>query len=135
MITEATVPRNAVPSRFFIPALAIALFSAGISNSIISLLAVDIATTFLGSSSGASVGITSQLNTFNAAAIVAFAILLSILAIRFKHKPLFLLGVIFVVISTVGSFLAPTLLSLQFFYAMEGGGSIMVWIMAATLIG
>jgi predicted MFS family arabinose efflux permease len=61
--------------------------------------------------------------------------LLSVLAIRFRHKPLLLVGVIFVVVSAVGSFLAPTLLSLQLFYAMEGIGSVVVTVLAFTIIG
>jgi predicted MFS family arabinose efflux permease len=121
--------------RMFIPALAFAYFSACISNSVISLFAVDIAKTFLGSSSGVSVGVTSQLNTFNAVSIIVFAIMLSFLAVRFQHRFLFLGGIVFVVVSAVGSFFAPNLLSLQLFYALEGGGSIIIWIMAATLIG
>jgi predicted MFS family arabinose efflux permease len=121
--------------QMFIPALAFAYFSAGISNSVISLFAVDIAKTFLGSSSGVSVGVTSQLNTFNAVSIIVSAIMLSFLAVRFQHRFLFLGGIVFVVVSAVGSFFAPNLLSLQLFYALEGGGSIIIWIMAATLIG
>jgi predicted MFS family arabinose efflux permease len=132
---KPTPKEDEAPKRFFVPALAIALFSAGISNSVITLFAVDIAKTFLGSSSGSSVGVVSQLNTANASATVAFAIMLSVLAIRFRQKYLFLSGVALVVASAVGSFFAPTLLSLQLFYAMEGGGSIIIWIMAATLIG
>jgi len=120
--------------------LAIAVFSAGTANAVLTLLAVDIAKTFFPNAQtpaqlSAAVGAVSQLSTFNAAAEIAFALLLSILAIRFRHKPLLLAGVILVFASTMGSFFAPTLLSLQFFYAIEGGGSIMVSIMALTLIG
>lgn len=130
------VPQEKKPlSPFFLPALGLAYFSSNISNSIVSLLAVDIAKTFLGSTSGASVGITSQLNTFNGAATVVFALLLSFLAVRFKHNRLFFVGVVFVIVSAVGSFFAPTLLILQLFFALEGAGSIMIWIMATTLIG
>ncbi|MCJ7559769.1 MFS transporter [Candidatus Bathyarchaeota archaeon] len=135
MSTEAPAPEKAPPKRLFLPSLAIAFFSVSISNTIITLLAVDIAKTFFGSANAAAVGAVSQLSTFNAAAEVVFALLLSILAIRFRHKPLLLVGVIFVVVSAVGSFLAPTLLSLQLFYAMEGIGSIMVYVLAFTLIG
>lgn len=135
MSTEAPAPEKEPPRRLFLPSLAIAVFSVYLSNVIITLLSVDIATTFFGSANAAAVGAVSQLSTFNAAAEVVFALLLSILAIRFRHKPLLLVGAIFVVISAVGSFFAPTLLSLQLFYAMEGVGSIMVGVMAFTLIG
>jgi len=124
------------PNRIFIPVLALAYSATNISNIIISLLAVDMAKTFLGSSSGVSIGFTSQLNTINSTATVAFAIILSALSIRIsKYKPLFLVGIIFVLISAAGSFLSSSLLSLQIFYAIEGAGSIIVWIMATTIIG
>lgn len=135
MSIEAPAPEKEPPRRWFLPSLAIAIFAISISDAIITLLAVDIAKTFFGSADAAAVGAVSQLSTFNAAAEIAFAILLSVLAIRFRHKPLLLAGVILVVISAVGGFFAPTLLSLQLFYAMEGGGSIIVTIMALTLIG
>jgi predicted MFS family arabinose efflux permease len=140
MSTEAPAPEEKPPRKLFLPSLAIAVFSVFISNSIVTLLAVDIAKTFFPNAQtsaqiSAAVGTVSQLSTFNAAAEVVFALLLSILAIRFRHKPLLLVGALLVAVSTVGSFLAPTLLSLQLFYAVEGVGSIMVFIMAFTLIG
>lgn len=121
--------------RFLVPTLAVAYFSSSFSNIIVSLLAVDIAKTFFGDSSGVAMGLTSQLNTFNAVATVIFAITLSFLAIRFRYKSLFILGIVFVLISAVGCFLAPSLLTLQIFFAIEGAGSIIVWIMATTIIG
>ena len=135
MSIETPAPEEKPPRKLFLPSLIIAIFSVNISNSIITLLAVDIAKTFFGSANAAAVAAVSQLSTVNAAAEVIFALLLSILAIRFRHKPLLLAGVIFVVVSAVGSFLAPTLLSLQLFYAVEGIGSVMVTVLAFTLIG
>jgi predicted MFS family arabinose efflux permease len=134
MIDQTSQERKSL-SPFFVPALGLAYFSSNISNSIVSLLAVDIAKTYLGSTSGTSVGITSQLNTFNGAATVVFALLLSFLALRFRHNRLFFVGVVFVIASAIGSFFAPTLLVLQLFFALEGAGSVMIWIMATTLIG
>jgi DHA1 family bicyclomycin/chloramphenicol resistance-like MFS transporter len=121
--------------RFLVPTLAVAYFSSSFSNIIVSLLAVDIAKTFFGDSSGVAMGLTSQLNTLNAVATVVFAIALSFLAIRFKYKSLLILGIAFVFISAIGSFLAPTLFALQIFFAIEGAGSITVWIIATTIIG
>lgn len=123
------------PKRLFLPSLAIAVFSAGISNAVITLLAVDIAKTYFGYSGPAGVAAVSQLTTINAAAEITFAILLSVLTVRFRYKPLLLIGMALVVASAVGSFLAPTLLSLAFFLAVEGGGSIVVSIIAFTLVG
>jgi predicted MFS family arabinose efflux permease len=134
-MSAETSPEKESPKKLFLPSLFIAFFSIGISNAIITLLAVDIAKTFFGSATPSAVAAVSQLTTVNAVGEIVFAILLSILAVRFRYKPLLLVGIIFVVISAIGSFLAPTLLSLQLFCALEGGGSIIVSIMAITLIG
>lgn len=135
MGTESPSKEGATPKRLFLPSLALAAFSVGISNAIITLLAVDIARTFFGTVDPATVGAVSQLTTVNAAAEIVFAVLLSILVIRFRHKPLLLAGIVIVIASAIGSFLAPTFLSLAFFLAFEGGGSIIIWAMAFTLIG
>lgn len=104
MSIMATTPESEPPRRLFLPSLAVTTFAIGISDAIITLLAVDIAKTFFGSANAATVGAVSQLSTFNAAAEVAFALLLSVLAIRFRHKPLLLAGVLLVVASAAGSF-------------------------------
>jgi predicted MFS family arabinose efflux permease len=135
MSIEIPAPEEKPLRRLFLPSLIIAMVSVNISNSIITILAVDIAKTFFGSSNTANVAAVSQLSTVNAAAEVVFALLLSILAIRFRYKPLLLVGVMFVVVSTVGNLFAPTLFSLQLFYAIEGMGSVMVTVLAFTLIG
>jgi predicted MFS family arabinose efflux permease len=80
-------------------------------------------------------GFTSQLNTFNSVGTATFAAILSLITVRFKHKLLLLTGISIIVISAIGSFLASTLLSLQFFFALEGGGGIAIWIMASTMVG
>ena len=121
--------------RFLVPTLAIAYFSSSFSNILISLLAVDIAKTFFGDTSGVSMGLTSQLNTFNALATVILALALSFLAIRFKYKTLFVFGIALVFISAIGCYLAPSLFALQIFFAVEGAGSIIVWVMTTTIVG
>ena len=135
MSIETPAPVEKPPGKLFLPSLAIALFSVNITNATITIVAVDIAKTFFDSANASAVAAVSQLNTVNAVAEVIFALLLSILAIRFRHKPLLLVGVIFVVISAVGSFLAPTLLSLMLFNAVEGIGSIIVTVLAFTVLG
>jgi predicted MFS family arabinose efflux permease len=135
MTIETPVSGKKFLSRMFTPTLAFAYFASGISNTIITLMAVDISSTFLGYSTGVYIGITSQLSTINTAAVVVFALFLSIASIRFRGKPLFILGLTLILISALGSFLSLSLLSLQFFYALEGAGSIIIWVMAVTLIG
>jgi predicted MFS family arabinose efflux permease len=121
--------------RLFLFSIAIAIFSTGMSNAVVTLLAVDIAKTFFGEANPVAISAVSQLSTLNAAAEIIFASLLSILVIRFGRKRLFLVGIIFVTISAIGSFFAPSLLLLEFFYCLEGGGSIIISILAFASIG
>ena len=110
------------------------MFSTGLANSILALFATDMAKTFYGSAVTVGVASVTQLSTINMAAEVIGAIVLSILVIKFRHKRLLFAGAIFIVISAAGSYLAPNLLTLQLFYALEGVGSIVISVIAMTLI-
>ena len=120
--------------KWFIITLAIATFSTGLGNSIIALFATDMAKTFFGSATTVAVGSITQLSTINLTAAVLGAIILSVLVIRFSHKRLLLAGTIFIVISAAGSYFAPNILALQLFYALEGAGSVIIGIIAMTLV-
>jgi MFS family permease len=120
--------------KWFFITLAIATFSTGLSNSIIALFATDMAKTFFGSATTVEVGSITQLSTINMTAEVLGAVILSVLVIRFSHKRLLLTGTIFIVISAAGSYFAPNILTLQLFYALEGAGSVIIGIIAMTLV-
>ena len=128
-----TVQSQILKKRMFIP-LAIATFSTGLSESILALFTTDIAKTFFGKSGPVAVAAVTQLSTINIFAEIIFALLLSFLVIRFRHKPLLQVGALLIVISAIGSYFAPTLIVLQMFYALEGAGSIIISIIAMTLI-
>lgn len=123
------------PKRLFVPSLTILVFSISLSSGVLSLFLPEIAETFFSSTDKTVIGIVSQTSTVNNSAEVLFAFVMSILVVRFKHKSLLTLGAVLVIISTVGSFLAPDFYTFQFFFALEGAGSIMVSILAITLIG
>ncbi len=135
MTTEAAIPEREYPKRLLLVTLIVAGLSTGISNRIVTLLASDIATTFFGSATPSAVAITSQLGTVNNVAEIVMALALTVLAIRFRHKLLYVLGATLIVVSAIGNALAPSLLSMLLLYALEGTGSIMIAIMAFTLIG
>jgi DHA1 family bicyclomycin/chloramphenicol resistance-like MFS transporter len=135
MDSESPPAEKGFPRKLFLPALILTVFSLGISGSIATLLSVDIATTFFGSPTSTAIAAVSQLHTASNAAALVSAFLLSILAVRFRRKPLLLFGLVLVAFSAVGSFFAPTLNFLLVFYAIEGIGSVMVGLMAITLIG
>jgi predicted MFS family arabinose efflux permease len=135
MDSESPPAEKGLQRKLFVPALVLAGFSVGMAGAIVTLLSVDIATTFFGSPTPTAIAAVTQLNTTSNATALVFAFLLSILAVRFRRKPLLLFGLVLAVFSAVGSFFAPTLDFLLFFYAMEGIGSVMVGVMATTLIG
>jgi predicted MFS family arabinose efflux permease len=130
MSDEATAPEKTSMARMLVPALAAAAFAVSMSAPMLRLFTVDFATTFQ-----VPTGVAAQTSTVNSAAEVVFALLMGVLAVRFKHKSLLLVGVLLVAVSAIGSYLAPTLSVLLIFYAMEGGASVMVGIMGLTLIG
>lgn len=111
------------------------VFALNIASLTLTLLTREIGATFFGSDTQATVGITSQLSTIGFAAEVAAGIAMSILAIRFAHKSLLLVGITLQVVSAAGSFLAPTFLWMQFFFAMEGVGAVLSSVAVITLIG
>jgi len=120
--------------KWFLAALAIATFSTGMANSTLTIFATDIAKSFFGSSSYIQIASVTQLSTINMAAEVIGAILLSILAIKFRHKRLLSIGTFFIFVSAVGSYLAPNLFTMQVFFALEGVGSVIIGVIAAVLI-
>ncbi len=123
------------PGKLFLPSLVFSFFAVSISAPMLVLLTVDMAKTFFGNAQPASVGAVAQVSAVNSAAEVVFALLMGVLAVRFRHKSLLLIGVLLLFISAVGSFFAPTLLLLQVFYALEGGATVIVGIMGLTLVG
>lgn len=113
-----------------IPAMIIGTAAVSASAGILTLFTVDMASTF-----NVSVGVASQLATVNYAGEFVFSLLMGILAVRFRHKPLLIAGVLFVIISTIGSFLAPDFATMQLFFAMEGVGTVIFGVMSLTLFG
>jgi predicted MFS family arabinose efflux permease len=128
-------PPAKAPGKWFTPAMVFMVFALNISSLILTLLTREIGATFFGSASQVSVGIASQLSTIAFAAAVATGIAMSALSIRFSKKTLLLIGVTLQIVSAAGSFLAPTFLWMQAFFAMDGVGSVLSGIAFITLIG
>lgn len=123
------------PGKWFVPALVFMVFALNIANLTLALLTREIGATFFGSNTQATVGITSQLNTIGFSAAVATGIAMGILAIRFGHKSLLMIGILLQIISAAGAFLAPTFLWLLAFFALEGVGSVLSGVAFVTLVG
>ena len=135
MSDEPTAAKQESPKRLFVPSLTVLIFAISMSSITLSIFLPEIAKTFLGSADQGAVGIASQTGTVNAAAEVVLAFLMGALAVRFRHKSLLIAGAVLVVFSNVGSFFAPDFITFQIFFALEGAGSVMVSILAITLIG
>jgi predicted MFS family arabinose efflux permease len=104
--------------------------SVSVSITILQLFLVDIGQTF-----GVSVGVASQIATANKIGEFVSALLVGALAVRFRYKPLILFGILLVLLSAIGSFLAPNFETLEIFFVLEGFGTVMFNIIAFTVIG
>ncbi len=135
MSDEGTAAKQESPKRLFVPSLTVLIFAISMSSVTLSIFLPEIAKTFLGSADQGAVGIASQTGTVNAAAEVFLAFLMSMIAVRFRHKSLLIAGAVLVVFSNIGCFFAPGFITFQIFFALEGAGSVMVSILAITLIG
>lgn len=118
------------PDRLVVPAMIIATAAVASSSTILTLFMVDIASAF-----NVPVGVASQLATVNYAGEFIFSILLSVMVVRFRYKSLILAGVLVTVVSAIGNFFAPDLLTMQIFFVLEGIGSVIVGVMSLTLFG
>jgi predicted MFS family arabinose efflux permease len=128
----------------FVISLIVIFFSIGTSNVIITLLSLDVAHTFFPSSfaagatqaaGAAAVGAVAQVVTANTIFEVVFAVLMGFIAVRFNFRPLMLAGVGLILVSTIGSYFSPSLLSLVIFSSLEGGGTIMVGATGMSMVG
>jgi predicted MFS family arabinose efflux permease len=116
--------------KLLVPAMVIGAMSVSVSNTMLQLFMVDIGSTF-----NVSTGAASQLATANHIGEFISALIMGALAVRFRYKSLILAGMLLVLFSAIGGFLAPDFATMQIFLAMEGLGTVMFSVMSFTLIG
>jgi predicted MFS family arabinose efflux permease len=121
--------------RLLVPSLAVAFFSTWIIESLTGVFLVDVATEFFGSSNPVAIATTGQLVTISSVVSVIFAALLGVLSIKYNHKKLILVGSLSVTLGILGCFFAPTFLFMQFFFPIEGIGTVLIGAMAFTVVG
>jgi predicted MFS family arabinose efflux permease len=122
--------KNQRTSKLLVPSIVLAYFSTQPTETILSLLLIDIAQTF-----NTPIGIMGQIRTTSAIVTVIVALLLGVLSVIFSHKKLLLAGVGFFIISGIGCFLAWDYTSMLVFYSLSGIGLAMVHPMGLSLIG
>jgi DHA1 family inner membrane transport protein len=116
--------------KLFLPALTVASFACGPITVLAALLLIDIGITF-----HTSVGVTGQINTAYSLAAFAFALFTGVLSVKFRHKSLLLVGVLLMIASALGCFLAVNFTSLLVFYSLSGAGYAIVNPMIFAFVG
>jgi predicted MFS family arabinose efflux permease len=135
-MNELSSIKEKKPSKkHFITSLGLAFFATGNLDILVIVFMVDIAATFLGSTDVIAVSIASQILMISSVVALVFGLFNSILSARYNHKSLLLLGVFFIILSTIGCFLAPEFIFLQFFFPLDGAGTVIVGAMAIAIIG
>jgi predicted MFS family arabinose efflux permease len=129
----------------FLPTLVVVFFAITISNVILALLSPDIARTFFPQSfaAGASAAtknaaigqVIAQAGAANSAFQVVIALSMTALSERIRNKSLLMIGVVLLLISAVGCYIAQNFLTFQISFALEGAASTMVGIMGISMIG
>jgi predicted MFS family arabinose efflux permease len=114
----------------FLVGLLAAVFAVNVIDVFAPLLYPEIAVAF-----GITIGTAVQLSAFSALAGVITGLALSAFSIRFRYKSLLTAGVFAIVVCALGVFLAPNFFFAQIFYSLNGVGSVIVAVMAPTLIG
>jgi predicted MFS family arabinose efflux permease len=135
MRTEISVLEEKQPGKLFVPSVVLPFLATFMENGILILLLSSITITFFGAANPSTIGLAGQLSTVNSLAEAIVAFLIGILAIKFKHKTLFLVGITCIALSAIGNFFAPSFTVMAAFFALEGAGSVIVTVVGLTLIG
>jgi len=112
-----------------LPALFLSSFALQSHGIITGLLLIDIGLTF-----GLPVGVTAQIRTVSEVAGVFFALLMTVLSIRFRHKALLLAGLLLAAISALGCGVASVFGMMLVSFPMWGIALAMTGPMRLTLV-
>ena len=96
---------------------------------IVGFLLIEIAASF-----GSSIGVMSQLTTVSALVGVIVAFLMGIVSLRFRQKALLSLGLVCMMVSSAGCFLAPNYVTMLLSYALVSLGGVIALPMTSTLV-
>jgi len=117
------------PGKLVLPALVFSGFAIQPPGILTGLLLIDIGVTF-----GCSVGVMGQIRTVSSIVAVAFALLMGILSVRFKHKTLLMIGLLSVSISALACWFTSDFNVMLVSYSISGLGMAMVAPMTYTLV-
>ena len=117
------------PGRLLLPSLAFSYFAVVPPGVVLGLLLLDIGRDF-----GYSVGVMGQLRTTASLITALSALFMGVWSIRFKHRTLLLLGLVFINISALGCFSARSFIVMVLFFALSGLGMAMAEPMLYTIV-
>ena len=115
-------------SVLLLPALVLSGFTALIASMLSGLLLIDISQTF-----NISVGIAGQMNTLSFIIAVVFALLTSILSVKYNHKTLLQAGLLAATLSAAGCYFSFSFTTLLASFSVSGIASVLTVTMAFTL--
>lgn len=116
--------------RLVIPSLILSRLNMTPPRNVVGFLLIEIGVTF-----GYSIGVMGQIRTSASVMALIFALLMGILSVRYRHKVLLLIGLVFYSVSAIGCFLAPNYVSMLLAYSLSGIGLAMVSPMSFALVG
>lgn len=102
----------------------------GFPQLIASLLLIEIGLSF-----GVSVGVAGQIKTVAFVVSVIMGLVVGGLSVKVKHKSLLVMGLGFLIISSVGCFLAPNLIIMSFAFSLTGFSTAIVGPMGRAMVG
>ena len=97
---------------------------------LIGLLLIEISQTY-----NVAVGVAGQIKTLSTGISILIALLVGALSIKYNHKSLLILGLMFLATSTIGCYLAPSFEVLIIAYSFTGISFALISPMSRTLIG
>lgn len=115
--------------RGVLPVLSLTRFIAETPGVLTGLLLFEIGLSF-----NNSVGVTGQIRTFASVAALFSAIVVSAINVRYNPKHLLMLGVLLVMISSLGCCMANSFIMFLLFYSITGVGLSLVIPMSSTLV-
>ncbi len=117
-------------TKFMLPSLGFSRLVLQLPRMLTGLLLIDIAYTF-----ETSVGMMGQIRTASSIVAVVGALFMAGLSVRFRHKHLLMIGLVFIVVSALGCGLAPNYTAILVLFSLSGVGMAMVNPMSQSLIG
>ena len=118
------------PTRWrILPALIFTRLGARPHGQLMAILLVDVALSF-----GVPVGVMSQVRSFSSIVSMASALVIEVLSIRYRTKPLLMVGLSLFIVSAMGCSFAPTYTVMMIFFSLTGIGVAMATSMSQTLV-